>query len=338
MLKVADLFCGAGGFSEGFRQVGFEISFAFDSWKPAVRTFRKNHPNAEVLEEDAFCVDASTLPRVDVVIGSPPCSPFSLSNGRRQSSLGVGLKLVRRFVEFVEEMRPRVWVMENVPPIKRFLNAVTLPRGYDTDDVLSTVLNAADFGVPQRRQRLFWGNAPIPEPTHARPAATSSESKDEPSKIPWRSMGSALSALPDPLGPLRGEVLDSYGVAIAVSRLTEHFQSTSLTLHEMRRNRDQKTRHPWCGRMRFPDDLDSPARTITATQIPGARETLVIPFSTGGMIWYRRLTVRECAILQSFPITYRFVGKSVDTRYRLVGNAVPPLLSRAIASAILLSL
>src|SRR5947207_14980346 len=131
MWKVADLFCGAGGFSEGFRQMGFEISFALDHWKPAVRTFRKNHPHAEVIEEDAFCVDPSILPRVDVVIGSPPCSPFSYSNGKKQISLGLALSLVRRFVEFVEEMRPRVWFMENVPPIKRFLDAVVPPRGYN---------------------------------------------------------------------------------------------------------------------------------------------------------------------------------------------------------------
>ena len=134
MWKVADLFCGAGGFSEGFRQMGFEISFALDHWKPAVRTFRKNHPHAEGIEEDAVCVDPSILPRVDVVIGSPPCSPFSYSNGKKQISLGLGLSLVRRFVEFVEEMRPRVWFMENVPPIKRFLDAVVPPRGYNTND------------------------------------------------------------------------------------------------------------------------------------------------------------------------------------------------------------
>ncbi len=339
MWRVADLFCGAGGFSEGFREVGFEIGFAIDWWKPAVRTFRENHPRTEVIEENAFCVDPSILPRVDVVIGSPPCSPFSYSNGTRGANLGLGLKLIKRFVEFVDEMHPRVWLMENVPPTKRFLNAVRPPRAHGDNNVVDTVLNAADFGVPQRRRRLFWGNIPIPKPTHACSGSPLSESMDQSDTRPWRKMGPVLQALPDPKGPLKGEVLDPlHGVRITTGRLTEHFHSTSLTLHQMRRNRNQKTRHPWCGRMGFPDDMDSPARTITATQIPGARETIVIPFSTGDEIWYRRLTVRECATLQSFPITYRFVGKSLDTKYRLVGNAVPPLLSRAIASAILVAL
>jgi DNA (cytosine-5)-methyltransferase 1 len=86
--------------------------------------------------------------------------------------------------------------------------------------------------------------------------------------------------------------------------------------------------------MRFPDDLNRPARTIQATQIPGARETIVVPVVSEGSVWYRRLTVRECASLQSFPINYTFCAESVSAKYRLVGNAVPPLLAQAIASAI----
>lgn len=333
MWRVADLFCGAGGFSEGFRQEGFKIAFAVDNWNPAFRTFKDNHPGAEVIRRDIEQLDSSVLPRVEVVIGSPPCTPFSYSNSRNRSEPSIGLRLIERFLEAVEAMRPKVWVMENVPPVARHLK----PSHESGEKLAMAILNAANYGVPQRRTRLFYGDFPPPRATYADPLELGQLPENQANLCrPWRTMGEVLRKLPEQTSPVCGKVQDPLyeGICMEARNLTSHFHSTYLSLHELERNRRQKTQHPWFGRMRFPDDLNRPARTIQATQIPGARETIVVPVYLNDSVSYRRLTVRECASLQSFPITYKFRGESPRTKYRLVGNAVPPLLARAIAAAI----
>ena len=87
------------------------------------------------------------------------------------------------------------------------------------------------------------------------------------------------------------------------------------------------------GKMKFPDDLLVPSRTVVATQM--GRETIVIQDKTNRKFTYRRPTVRECASLQSFPINYQFYGNSLNIRYRLVGDAVPPKLSYEIGKQII---
>ena len=99
-------------------------------------------------------------------------------------------------------------------------------------------------------------------------------------------------------------------------------------------NRKAKTDHSWYGRMTFPDRLDRPARTVMATQTSISRETLVLEWTRQGKTVYRRPTIRECAVFQTFPITYQFWGATAETRYRLVGNAVPPVVAAAVARAI----
>ena len=106
---------------------------------------------------------------------------------------------------------------------------------------------------------------------------------------------------------------------------------TRLSPEEIRVNRRSKTDHSWYGRMAFPDPTNRPARTVMATQSGVLRETLVLEWSNGGKRVYRRPTIRECATFQTFPITYQFWGSTAETRYKLVGNAVPPVLAAAVA-------
>ena len=163
---VADIFCGAGGFSEGFRHQGYRISFAVDIWRPATQTFKLNHPDCEVWRADVRVIDPSTLPRVDVVVGSPPCVEFSYAKGASRRNPLAGLTLVRRFFDIVETLKPRAWVMENVPALQSYVHALTPPTGAKWTEVDQRVLNSADFGVPQRRFRFFAGQYIEPRPSH----------------------------------------------------------------------------------------------------------------------------------------------------------------------------
>jgi len=143
-----------------------------------------------------------------------------------------------------------------------------------------------------------------------------------------------LEALPPPGQRGEGSVRDpNYGLGIPLADLADHFHEVLLSEEEAARIKRAKTAHPYMGRMAFPDDLDRPARTVVATQL--GRETLVLGCRVDGRERFRRATVRECATLQGFPITYQFGGSSLNARYRLAGDAVPPKLTYAVARAIL---
>lgn len=111
---VGDLYCGAGGFSEGFRQAGFKVVWGVDNWEPAATTFRYNFPETRLTTENLLSLDSRRLEPVDVLIGSPPCTQFSLANKGGNGDVKTGLELVKRFMQAVDVLRPHYWIMENV--------------------------------------------------------------------------------------------------------------------------------------------------------------------------------------------------------------------------------
>lgn len=340
-LRVVDLFCGGGGISEGLRQAGFEILYAVDKDQAAVDTFAANHPGASVHKLDLSTFRSDQLPEFDVLVGGPPCIEFSMSKGSRRDVLA-GLLLVQAFLRVVHERKPRYWIMENVPRVILHIpEQIPLSWiGIEEDGFLEVPnrneFNCADFGVPQARRRFLMGKYPNPTRTH------SSESGDLFSDVegmnPWRTLGDVLTVMPDVRrgvkGLQRGVVSDpNYELELPVNLLTDHFHDASITQEEARGLRRAKQDHPYMGRMAFPDRLDRPARTVVATQL--GRETLIIKDPTSSKSGYRRATVRECACLQAFPITYQFLGNSYGARYRIVGDAVPPVLTFRIGQQIL---
>ena len=151
-LEVLDLFCGAGGFSEGFKQAGFNIIFGIDNDKWSCKTFKWNFPKAEVICEDIR--NFNNYPKCDVIIGSPPCKEFSKGNIDRTWDT----KLVDRFLEIIKQAEPKFWVMENVPEVIDVINNLT--GKYKRIFNVSLILNAYDFGCATTRTRLFAGNFP----------------------------------------------------------------------------------------------------------------------------------------------------------------------------------
>lgn len=327
-LTCADLFCGAGGFSEGFRQAGFRVTKALDIWPPAVLTHEHGHPDTEAIRGDILAYEPDRLGPVDVLIGSPPCTEFSFANRGGGGDVEEGMRLVYRFLRFVYELRPRWWVMENVPRVLDYLpEEIPLRKlGVDTKGTLAipvrAVLTSADFGAPQLRKRAFSGDFPLPSPTHGPDTVR-----------PWRTLRDVVETLPDPLGDRPRAARDPvYGFELPIDELTDHFSSDlRLSEEEVRENRKAKEDHSWYGRMAFPDELDRPGRTVMATNLRVSRETTVIGASTGG---YRRLSVREASSVQGFPVTYQWWGSTSAMKYKLVGNAVAPPVAFAVARAI----
>jgi DNA-cytosine methyltransferase len=321
---AGDLFCGAGGFSEGFRQAGFSIRWGVDNWEPAVNTFSNNFPEAKVFKDDILSFDFQKLESVDVLIGSPPCTHFSLANKGGNGDITRGLKLVSRFMDAVEALRPRYHIMENVPPLHQIFER-KLPRSFrervDKCFPHRLILNSADFGVPQSRRRLFSGNFPEPQ-------------KIGNTQVPMRRI---IYGLPYPVQARRPQtaVCDSlYGFTIPSLKLTNHFMDTSLDNDSVKECKRMKKRHPWYGPMRFPDALELPSRTIDTNTGATARQGIVILDSRKKPPIYRALTLRERASLQGFPITYQFCAGFLGQRSSLVGNAVAPPVARALGLAI----
>ena len=341
-LTVIDFFCGSGGFSEGFKQSGYDVIYAADNWGPAVDTFKLNNPETETKKIDVLQLDASEIPKADVIIGGPPCTEFSGSKRGGKGDFQKGLILVKRFLYFVHELKPKYWIMENVPRLSQ-----TLPKRFKLKDLgvdkegtfeipKMQPFTAADFGAPQKRTRLLSGVYPNPVQTHAeKPTILLTGRK----LLPWMTMRHVIDSFPSPLKkPRKGkEVKDpNYDTVLDETELEDNFGDHSfMKEEEAERNRKQKTEHPYYGKMKFPDDLNRPARTVMATQFNASRETMVIEMMKDGKKMYRKPTIREAASFQCYPIDYKFTGKNPTTRYKLVGNSVPVKLSLALADAML---
>lgn len=137
---VIVLFSGCGGFSEGFRQAGFNIIYANDNWNTALQSHALNHSNAEHVLADIRTID--NFPEAEIVIGSPPCHKFSRA-GRPDHKKG--LELIQEFERVVKIIKPKYWIWENVIQVSQYYKN-------------SFILDAYDFGLPQHRKRCFVSN------------------------------------------------------------------------------------------------------------------------------------------------------------------------------------
>lgn len=335
-LSVGDLYSGAGGFSEGFRQAGFEIKWAVDNWAPAALTYNKNL-GVEVFTDDIQSMDLRKLEKVDVIIGSPPCQGFSFANRAGNGDKKLGLSLVNKFFEIVEKKKPEYWIMENVPNTKRFLpieekDNEIIVENYDIKPTNLLILNSADYGVPQKRKRMFFGRFPVPKVTHYE-----QKGSQELLQKRWRSIKDVINSLPHPLDKNSPDFVTDpvYGFKIPGSMLTDQRLITYLTKDEVFKTRKSKVDHSFWGKMRFPDDVDRPSRTVTASVNTPGRHSIIIEDDRELVTNYRRPTIREMACFQSFPISYQFWSDFAGNKIRLVGNAVPPLVSYALAKRIL---
>ena len=362
-LTVIDFFCGAGGFSEGFRQKGFKIILGIDHWKPAIDTYNYNFnlkcEPKNILEFSNSITEIENLPNSDIIIGSPPCVSFSSSNKSGNADKSLGVELTKTFLRViaVKKHQPnsilKAWFMENVINSKKHLqktytfkdlglkewaeNNKIIPSSVAIDlNDNTAIINSADYGSLQERKRVIsgeiikTGKLVIPETTHSKDLVQG--------KQKHLSIKNFKCNFPHPFSKSTDrDIIDpQYKVKIAQSQLTDHFYDTGIYKVEWKFSKYLKNNHPFMGRMSFPENENKPSRTITATKIANSRESIIYKSEVKrtGDGEYRLPTVREASIIMGFPITYQFIG-SENNKWRLVGNAVCCSVSRAFAKIVL---
>jgi DNA (cytosine-5)-methyltransferase 1 len=362
-LRVIDFFCGAGGFSEGFRQMGYEIIAGFDHWKPAVDTYNhnfnlKNVPK-NILDFKNSIDEIENIADTEIIIGSPPCVSFSSSNKSGNADKSLGVELTETFLKIVavKKHQPnsvlKAWFMENVVNSKRYLQTAYTFKDLGLTEWANknrisplkvaidlyentTVINSAEYGSYQARKRVISGEI-IKKGKLIVPKSTHSEDGND-GKKKYLSIGKMKQDFPHPFAKYSSNLIydPQYNIKIIQNQLTDHFYDTGIYQVEWKHSQYWKTNHPFMGKMAFPENENKPSRTITATKIANSRESIIYKTEINrvGNGEYRLPTVREAAMIMGFPITYQFLGTE-NNKWRLVGNAVCCSVSRALAKIVL---
>lgn len=288
---VLDLFAGCGGLALGFEAQGFE-TLGFEMDADCCATYRHNlHGDCLQVKLDTGC----TFPKAQVVIGGPPCQPFSV--GGHQNGIRDARDGFPAFITAVEQAQPDIWMFENVRGLmyrnRAYLDAIIEELeglGYVVEFKL---LNAVHHGVPQNRERVIVvghrGEFHYPIPQVERVTA-----------------GAALAELATQVHADSKFLTESMNTYVAKYEKA----SSCVTPRDLH--------------------LDRPARTVTCRNLAGATGDMHRVKLPDGR--RRRLTVREAARLQSFPDSFEFQG-SETSAYTQIGNAVPPMLAYAIAGS-----
>lgn len=363
-LTVIDFFCGAGGFSEGFRQMEYEIIYGYDSWGPAVETFNHNFnlqcAPKNILDFKESLAEILTIPDTDIIIGSPPCVSFSSSNKSGKADKSLGVKLTETFLKIVavKKHQPnsklKAWYMENVANSKRYLQTAYTFKDLNLEDWATehrispnkvaidlldntTIINSADYGAMQARKRLISGEIIKKKGLIIPPITNQPKAKGKAINL-YNSISNLKTNFPNPFSKKSSKLVKDiqYDIKLEQDKITDHFYDTGVYQVEWSFSKYWKQNHPFMGRMSFPENEEKPSRTITATKIANSRESIIYKSEIArvGDGEYRLPTVREAAIIMGFPITYQFLG-SENIKWRLVGNAVCCCVSRALAKTTL---
>ena len=340
-LNVLELFCGCGGTSCGFEMAGYQTEMGIDFLEPAIETFRANHETAAAYLGDIKAIAADDIiahlpQKVDVVIAGIPCQGFSLNNRKRHDD-DKRNSLYLELIRILRKVKPRAVVVENVSGIRSSANGEVVDRIekgiYEACGltVRHKLLNAADYGVPQKRARVVFVGVKNKDgfdfekvvktngPGTGRPYVTVKDAiGDLPTLMSGESkMRYSTPPLSDYQRLMRGDEVELWNHSAPT-----HPQET---IEKIANTKQGMPMYPkFRQRIRLKWDEQSP------TQVSGGIRP---QFQFGHPSQARGLTIRERCRIQSFPDHFRIAGGVVQGRVQ-TGNAVPPLLAKAVAEAL----
>lgn len=323
-MKIVSFFAGAGGLDLGFEQAGFDIVWANEFDKEIWATYEKNHKNTILDRRSIVDIPSNEVPDCDGIIGGPPCQSWSEAGSKR----GIADKRGQLFYEFMRilaDKKPKFFLAENVSGMLLPAHKGALANikqmfqdiGYDLSFQL---LNVSDFGVPQDRKRVFFVGFrkdleikfEFPKPTTPKDKIT---------------LEKAIGDLKDSVLPARqGNLTNGTNCKVPNHEyMIGGFSSIFMSRNRVRRW-DEVSFTIQAGGRHAPIHPQAPKMKFIEQNI---RE-----FVKGQEHLYRRLSVRECARIQTFPDTFFFDYTNVTAGYKMIGNAVPVRMAKILAQKI----
>lgn len=342
-----DIFSGAGGLSLGAENAGIKIELAVEKDESAAKTFSRNHPYSTILCEDISKINPEKHVKKNpfIIFGGPPCQGFSLSNTKTRTESNENNFLFLEFVRFVEVLQPEWFLFENVEGITTFNKGKTVQEikslfkeiGYETKE---EVLYASDYGVPQHRNRFFMiGNRMGIDFTFPEKHQTKVSVEDAISDLPSLKNGESTVELP------YQKELSEVGSYAKIMRKNSKIAKQNFVSRNkeyvIERYKYIKQGENWKA---IPQDLMSNYANVDNChsgiykRLDASRPSVVISNYRKNMLIHpfqdRGLSVREAARLQSFPDDFIFEGSLMHIQQQ-IGNAVPPLLAKAVFEQII---
>lgn len=342
--RAVDLFCGGGGLTAGLKKAGFKVVAGVESNERVFSTFRRNHPDVHLITQDIREVKSTQIKKIvgnsqlDLLAGCPPCQGFSTLTAKYKK-FDQRNYLINEMLRLIKDLKPRAVMMENVPGLAQRGNLLFKIFQSELEKLGYLcnwdVLQVADYGVPQSRKRLVFlagrgFEISIPEATHGNPPDSR--------KKPWITLRNVIGNMPRP---------------ITLQKAHENGGPQKFNWHVVRNMSQEnllrlKFAKPGKGRQHIPRRFRPKCHKSNDKGFPNVYGRLtwdeVSSTITGGCTTLskgrfghpsqlRTLSVREAAILQTFPKSYKFETEFMDHACDIIGNALPVKFAKVISKA-----